>query len=136
MFGATGVNAIGKDSTFSFLGERLSLTEALARTGGLMDDRADPSAIFLLRYEPVEVVRALGQPLATGARDGLSPIVYRLDLREADGYLLAKRFPVHDKDVIYVANAQYRPVYRAFVALNKIVGPIETALLTCHFNNC
>src|SRR5207245_997040 len=137
VFGATGVGAVGKNAAFSFLSDRLSLAEALARTGGLLDERTDPSAIFVLRYEPVEVVRALGQPIATGAPEGLASAVDRLELREAGGYLLARRFPVHDKDIIYVANSGFRSVYRAFVALNKLVGPVETALITCHFsNNC
>jgi hypothetical protein len=41
-------------------------------------DRADPRAVFLFRYEPVTIVRALGQPIASRAPDGVSPIVYRL----------------------------------------------------------
>ena len=65
-----------------------------------------------------------------------SPIVYRLDLREAGGYLLARRFPMHDKDVIYVANSEFRQVYRAFVALNKLVGPVETVIITCANSKC
>src|SRR5207302_69700 len=131
VFGATGVGAVGQNSAISFLSERLSLAEALARTGGLLDERADARAIFLLRYEPVELVRALGQPVATGATEGGSPIAYRLDLKEAKSYLLARRFPVHDKDIIFVANAEIQPVFRAFRALSQIVGPVETALITC-----
>lgn len=34
------------------------------------------------------------------------PVIYRLDLRAADGYFLAQKFPVYDDDVIYVANAE------------------------------
>jgi polysaccharide export outer membrane protein len=132
VFGATGVGAIGQNSAISFLSDKLTLAEALARTGGLLDQRADARAIFLLRYEPTEVVRALGQPIATRAPEGVSPIAYRLDLTEAKSYLLARRFPVHDKDIIFVASAEIQPVYRAFRALNNIVGPIETALVTCH----
>src|SRR5580700_10571999 len=76
VFGATG-----KNTAITFNSEKLSLSEALGKAGGLLDDRADPSAVFLFRYEPVDVVRALGQPVATGAPPGLSPIAYRLDLR-------------------------------------------------------
>jgi polysaccharide export outer membrane protein len=126
VFGATG-----KNTAITFNSEKLSLSEALGKAGGLLDDRADPSAVFLFRYEPVDVVRALGQPVATGAPPGLSPIAYRLDLREAKSYLLARQFPVHDKDIIFVADAESQAVYKFFLVLSQIVGPVETGLLTC-----
>jgi len=131
VFGATG-----KNSAITFNSEKLSLTEALAKAGGLLDERADPSSVFLFRYEPISVVRALGQPVATDAPPDVSPIVYRLDLREAKSYLLARRFPVRDKDTIFVADSESRPVFRFVEALGKVVGPVETLLLTCGNSNC
>ena len=131
VFGATGKNA-----AINFTSDRLSLTEALAKAGGLLDDRADPRAVFLFRYEPVSLVKALGQPIATGARDGLSPIVYRLDLKEASSYLLARRFPVHDKDTIFVANAEIMPIYHFFQALSQVTGPIQTGAIACNYVKC
>jgi polysaccharide export outer membrane protein len=98
--------AAGKNAAITFASERLSLAEALAKAGGLLDDRADPRAVFLFRYEPVAIVRALGQPIASRTPDGVSPIVYRLDLSDAKSYPLAREFPVHDKDIIFVANAE------------------------------
>jgi polysaccharide export outer membrane protein len=126
VFGATGRN-----TAITFDSDRLSLSEALAKAGGLLDERADPKAVFLFRYEPVQTVQALGQPLATGAPGGLSPVVYRLDLAEAKSYHLAGRFPVHDKDVIFVADAKARPVYQFFLALSQIAGPVQTGLIVC-----
>jgi polysaccharide export outer membrane protein len=132
VFGATGRNA-----AITFTSERLSLTEALAKAGGLRDERADPAAVFLFRYEPVELVRALGQPIAAGAPAGLSPIVYRLDLRAARSYLLAKRFPVRDKDIIFVADAELVPTMNALRVLSQITGPITSGLLICQTTkNC
>ncbi len=131
VFGATGKNA-----AINFTTERLSLTEALAKAGGLLDDRADPRAVFLFRYEPVSLVQALGQPIATGAPAGLSPIVYRLDLKEASSYLLARRFPVHDKDIIFVANAEIIPIYHFFQALSQVTGPIQSGVVACSYVKC
>jgi len=131
VFGATGKNA-----AINFTTDRLSLTEALAKAGGLLDDRADPRAVFLFRYEPVSLVEALAQPIATGARDGLSPIVYRLDLKEARSYLLARRFPVHDKDIIFVANAEIMPIYRFFQALSQVSGPVQSSVVACTYVKC
>ena len=131
VFGATGRNA-----AITFTSDRLSLAEALAKAGGLNDNQADPRAIFLFRYEPQSLVRALGQPIATGAPSGYSPIVYSLDLNEARNYLLARRFPVHDKDVIFVADAKLRPAYQFFQALSHVAGPVETGLVTCLYAKC
>ena len=131
VFGATGQNA-----AITFAADHLSLAEALAKAGGLLDERADPRAVFLFRYEPVSLVRALGQPVASGASGGLSPIVYRLDLNQAKSYLLARRFPVRDKDVIFVANAKTQPIYNFFQVLSQVTGPVQTGFITCHVAGC
>jgi polysaccharide export outer membrane protein len=128
--------ASGKNAAITFDSEKLSLAEALAKAGGLLDDRADPRSVFLLRYEPVELVRALGQPIATAAPDGVSPIVYRLDLRDAKSYPLAQEFPVRDKDIIFVANAELAGIYKGFDTLSKLTGPVITGLLTCQTGKC
>jgi polysaccharide export outer membrane protein len=130
-FGATG-----KNTAITFDSEKLSLAEALAKAGGLVDERADPRAVFLFRYEPVGLVQALGQPIATAAPEGVSPIVYRLDLSDAKSYPLAREFRVRDKDIIFVANAEGREVYKFFSALSKVTGPVITGFLTCQSTNC
>jgi polysaccharide export outer membrane protein len=131
VFGATGKNA-----ALTFTTDRLSLTEALAKAGGLLDQRADPRAVFLFRYEPVSLVKALGEPIAAAAHDGLSPIVYRLDLMEANSYLLARRFPVHDKDVIFVADAELMPVYALFQTISQVTGPLQNSVVVCSYIKC
>src|SRR6516165_4113117 len=69
VFGATGQNA---DVNFS--SEKVTLAEALAKAGGLLDLRADPAGVFLFRFEPPRVVGALkAPPLAIGP-GGTSPV--------------------------------------------------------------
>jgi polysaccharide export outer membrane protein len=131
VFGATGRNA-----AVTFTSERMSLTEALAKAGGLLDERADPRAVFLFRYEPVELVKALGQPVAANAPKGVSPVAYRLDLSEAKSYLLAKQFPVQDKDIIFVSNAAAVPLTYALQAISNITGPIANTLAVCSATAC
>ena len=130
-FGATGRNA-----AITFTSERLSLAEALGKAGGLIDERADPRAVFLFRYEAISIVRALGQPIATEARGEVSPIVYRLDLSDAKSYPLAREFPVHDKDIIFVADAELAGIYKAFAGISNVTGPIITGFLTCQATKC
>jgi polysaccharide export outer membrane protein len=136
VFGAVGRNAVGANSAITFTSDRLSLAEALGKAGGLLDERSDARAIFLFRYEPENVVRALGQPIASGAKDGLSPMVYRLDLKEAKSFLLAKEFPVRDKDIIFVANAESVPLYYFFNSLNQLTGPVTNLVAVCSSTKC
>lgn len=119
VFGATGAN-----TQLPFNAEKMTLAEAVARAGGLQDQRADPAGVFLFRYEPPAVVGALGAGnLATGP-DRSSPVVYRLDFRDADSYFLANQFPLEDKDIIYVSNALLSDVQKFFTLLNTVTGPV------------
>jgi polysaccharide biosynthesis/export protein len=124
VFGATGANA-----QVNFTAERMTLVEALAKAGGLQDLRADPAGVFLFRYEPPPIVKTLGRPeLGTGP-EGSSPMVYRLDLSDAKSYFLAQRFPIRDKDIIYVANADLNELQKFFTLLNTLSGPIITGIV-------
>jgi polysaccharide export outer membrane protein len=131
VFGATGKNA-----AITVTRDRLSLSEALGEAGGLLDDRADARAVFVLRYEPDALVRALGQPIATDAPGGVSPVAYRLDLKKANSFLLAQRFAVRDKDVIFVADAPTQPIYAFFQTLQLLTGPVVTGIVTCQSVTC
>src|SRR5579864_2563101 len=123
-FGATGSNA-----QISFPSEKMTLVEALAKAGGLQDSRSDPEGVFLFRFEPPRIVRALGRPLLNTGPDGTSPVIYRLDLRDARSYFLAQRFPIEDKDIIYVANADLNELQKFFTLLNTLTGPIITGVV-------
>jgi polysaccharide export outer membrane protein len=131
VFGATGRNA-----KIAFDARNITLAEALAKSQGLRDDLAKPEGVFLFRYEPNSVLQALGQPIAAGARGGVSPVVYRFNLRDGKAYSLAQEFPVYDKDVIFVADAPAAQTYKFFTALNQVTGPIVTGLVTCRYVKC
>src|SRR6266851_1354847 len=123
-FGATGAN-----SQIPFTSEKMTLVEALGKAGGLQDLRSDPAGVFLFRYEPPKVVGALGRPQLRTGPDGASPVVYRLDLRDARSYFLAQRFPIEDKDIIYVANADLNELQKFFSLLNTLTGPVITGIV-------
>jgi polysaccharide export outer membrane protein len=131
VFGAAGRNAL-----ITFDAARLSLAEALAKAGGLRDGRADPSGVFLFRYETARVVRALGGAVAGRPRDGRSPVLYRFDLARAGSNFLARRFPVRDGDVIYVAAARTNAVGKMFQALQNLVNPFITGIVVCGRSRC
>lgn len=109
------LGAAQKVAQVPFETARLSLAEAVARVGGPSDASADPSAIFLFRYEP--------QPAGSAA----APIVYRLNLMQPTSYLAAQQFMMRDKDVIYFANARASQPSKLALIINQIFTPIFMA---------
>lgn len=71
--------------------ERLTLTDALGRAGGVNENRAQPSGIFVVRGNPPG-----SEKMAT---------VYQLDIQDATRLLLGTRFPLEPQDVVYVTSA-------------------------------
>jgi polysaccharide export outer membrane protein len=118
-FGSTGRNAV-----VPFEAAGVTLEEAIAKAGGLLDYRADPAGIFLLRFEPTKLVEALcpGRPLPS--RGNIVPVVYRLNLRDANSFFLARSFPMRDKDMLYVANSMSDPVQKFFNIVGTVAGPV------------
>ncbi len=106
------VGAIGQ---FSFDQERLSLNEAIGKAGGLIDDRADPAQVFLYRFESRKSLERMGVDLGNFAPDQrVIPTVYRANFRDPSSFLFAQKFPMRDKDTIYVGNAEAIEVSKVF----------------------
>ena len=102
--GAGGVTS-GVTGLFPFEQEQLSLNEALAKAGGLVDGRANPQ-VFLYRMEPRETVERMGVDTSKfPAATRFIPTVYRANFRDPSAFFVAQRFPMRNKDAIYVANA-------------------------------
>ena len=123
------LGAAGTNAQLNFSAEKMTLVEALAKAGGLIDQRSDPAGVFLFRYEPAAVVDALKAPILATGPGGTSPVVYRLDLSDAHAYFLAQRFPVEDKDIIYVANAQLNELRKFFELISTLTGPVLTGIV-------
>ena len=116
--GATGANGV-----VPFDARGLSLEEAIGKAGGLQDNRADPSGVFVLRYEPENLVREFPQAAAAPLQPRWTPIAYRLDLRDPSALFLARKFAMRDKDIVYVTNSPMTEVGKAFQLLNLLTGP-------------
>jgi polysaccharide export outer membrane protein len=122
VFGATLNN-----SQLPFGAARLNLAQAIAKAGGLQDARADPTGVFLFRFEPPPVANAIKAPAFATAPDGTAAILYHLDLRQAGGYFLAERFPVKEDDLLYVANASSTDLQKLFNLVSSISGTAISA---------
>jgi polysaccharide export outer membrane protein len=124
----TVFGASGKNTAVTFNADRMFLNEVLAKGGGLNDAQADPRAVYLLRYENGPVARALGEP---DPANQPVPVAYRLDLSKVASYHLARRFPVRDKDIVYVADAEVTPLEKVLNVFATITAPITSAYILC-----
>jgi polysaccharide export outer membrane protein len=111
----TVFGAVNRISQVPFDTGEVSLAEALARAGGPSDAAADPSAIFLFRYG-----------IKAGSI-GEEPVIYRLNMLKPESYFLAQRFAMHDKDVVYIANARANQPAKLFGIINQLFAPFITA---------
>lgn len=101
----TVFGAVHKPGTYVFPASQVNLLEAVGLAGGLLDERADATGIFVFRYESASVVRSVRPDAGSSVAGGTVPTVYRLSLRDPGSYFYARGFLLRDKDVLYIANA-------------------------------
>ncbi len=116
------IGATGIDQEIPFNAEGVSLAEALGKAGGLLDSRADPQGVFVFRYEPADVARALGADPALVNPGRLTPIVYHLNMRDSGSLFYAQRFRMANRDLVYVSNAP-------LVEVEKVLQIFSTTVL-------
>ena len=110
---------------------RLTLAEALAKAGGLMDSHAEPAWVFLYRAERRQVALELDGGCAV-TQGPYVPVIYQMDLRDPAGFFLATQFPMRNKDILYVSNAraveQAKLMEHLRMVNATIKEPIDTAI--------
>lgn len=91
-----------------------NLLDALALARGLDDDKADPRAVFVFKYDAKhsKIVEA----------DSKS-VIYQADLSKPETVFLARQMPIDDGDVIYVGDA-------SLTELKKVVSAINMGVLS------
>ena len=121
-FGATG-----QQGQFQFTAGsqssswRMTLAEAVAAASGLLDLQADPGSVFLYRREPRELAERLG--VDCSKMDGPTvPVVYAVSFADPAGYFLATKVQMHNKDVIFAANAQSVEIQKFTTFLNAMIS--------------
>lgn len=125
----TVIGAAGRNQTVQFDAQGISFAEALAKSGGVLDYRADPQGVFLLRFEPESIARKLLPPenplLQQG---GMIPIVYRFNMLEASQIFLAQRFPMRNRDILYVSNAPMAELQKMLQIVQSVTSPVVTGV--------
>lgn len=116
----TALGATGKNEEIFFEAQGITLAQALARSGGLQDNRADARGVFIFRYEEPLVLGVAGEnpPLTP---DGKVPVIYRVDLKDPRSFFVAQGFPIRNKDVMYVSNAPAAELQKFMNILTSVV---------------
>jgi len=99
-FRIQGGLGVGRSRSIVMNKGRMTLTEALTDAGGFDQETSDPARVFVFRG-------GLGKPE-----------IYHLNARSPDALLLADRFPLQPRDVIYVDRAEG-------IRWNQIISQIQ-----------
>ena len=101
----TALGAVQKSRNVDLTKANTTLLEALGQVGGLSDERANKTGVFVFRLGDIQ-----NTPGARGR-------VFRLDLGQPVSIFVAQQFGMQPRDVVYVTNA---PLYE----YNKILTAI------------
>jgi len=129
--GALNQNVFGFNSEIPFEVETLTLAQAMGKAGGLNDQQSDPSEIYVYRYEDRHFLEKLGVDTTRFTFDKI-PTIYRLNLRDPSGMLLAAGFQMRSKDVMYVANARVVDYYKLLTLINNTTSTVRNVNSAVH----
>ena len=125
----TALGATGKNEEINFEAQGISLAQALARTGGLRDERSDPQGIFIFRFESANALAWPKQPVMS-TPDGRVAVIYRVDLRDPASFFVAQTFQLNNKDLLYVSNAPVAELQKFLNVVFSIAYPVINATQT------
>lgn len=107
------LGAAGRNDQIVFPAPALSLIEAVSISGGSNANTGDPRAIFVFRNHV--------------GPDGMEmPTVYHFNMMEASSYILAERFKMQDKDVLYIGNAEANQPTKLVQIVSQLFFPLVT----------
>jgi polysaccharide export outer membrane protein len=101
----------------------------MGKAGGLNDDRSDPGEVFVYRYEDRQFLQKLGVDTARFVTESI-PTIYRINLRDPGGLLLASSFQMRTKDVMYVANSKVTDYYKLLLLINNTAATVSNTAAT------
>jgi polysaccharide export outer membrane protein len=122
--GALNQNVFGFNTEISFDVETLTLAQAMGKAGGLNDLQSDPRELYVYRYEERHLLEKLGADTTRFVTDAI-PTIYRVNLRDPSGMLLAAGFQMRTKDVLYVANAKVVDYYKLLTLINNTAASVD-----------
>jgi polysaccharide export outer membrane protein len=120
----TVLGATGQNAEISFEASGISLAEAIARAGGLDDNRSNPAGVFVFRFVKPDALRWPVPP--STLVHGKVPVIFQFNLRDPATFFAAQIFPVHNQDLLYVTNAPVADLDKVLNVVSSIVYPFQT----------
>ncbi|CCG42888.1 polysaccharide biosynthesis/export family protein [Magnetospirillum molischianum] len=127
----TVLGASGKNDEIQFEAQGISLAQALGRIGGLMPGAADPKGLFIFRFEEPAALPDASKKISRTS-EGKVPVIYQADLKNPATFLVMQKFPMQDKDVVYVATA---PAAELQAFINIITSSVYSANTIANVGN-
>lgn len=125
-FGSTGRNSV---VPFDAIG--ITMEEAVAKVGGLLDSQADAQGVFVLRAEPASLARDLDPSYPIQPGQQMVNVVYRANMKDTNSYFMARRFAMRNKDILYVAAAPINELQKTLQLLGTVVSPAAAVASVC-----
>jgi polysaccharide export outer membrane protein len=121
------LGAVTSNAEVPFEAQGISLIQAITRSGGMIDNRADAHGVFLFRFEDPN---ALTEEQRAGpvTPDGKVPVIYRLNMKDPASFLVAEQFPMRHRDVLYVANAPAAELQKFLTILTSSIYSVNTLI--------
>jgi polysaccharide export outer membrane protein len=116
------LGATGKNEEINFETQGITLAQALARSGGLIDQRSNARGVFIFRFEPKAALDWPHQPVMATA-EGMVPAVFRVDLTDPASFFLIQNFPIENRDILYVSNAPITEIQKFLNVLFSVAYP-------------
>jgi polysaccharide biosynthesis/export protein len=118
----TALGATGKNEEVNFETQGITLAQALARSGGLIDERSNARGVFIFRFEPKGALTWPHQPVMTTA-EGMVPVAFRIDLTDPASFFAIQSFPIENRDILYVSNAPITEIQKFLNVLFSVAYP-------------
>ncbi|MBB3387418.1 polysaccharide export outer membrane protein [Rhizobium sp. BK275] len=118
------LGASGLNSRIDFEDSNLTLGEAMAKAGGLIDTRADPREVVVYRQVDRGTLQRLNIDTSRFKGDKV-PVIFRANLRDPATLFAVQEFRMADKDVMYISNAHSVELVKFFDVLNSITSTIS-----------
>ena len=118
----TALGATGKNEEINFETQGITLAQALARSGGLIDARSNARGVFIFRFEPKAALAWPHEPVMTTS-EGMVPAVFRIDLSDPASFFAIQSFPIENRDILYVSNAPITEIQKALNVLFSVAYP-------------
>ncbi|MBB4526539.1 UNVERIFIED_ORG: polysaccharide export outer membrane protein [Rhizobium sophorae] len=117
--GASGIN-----NRIDFEDSNLTLGEAMAKAGGLIDSRADPREVVVYRKVSRNTLQRLNIDTSR-FKDDEVPVIFRANLRDPATLFAIQEFRMADKDVMYISNAHSVELVKFLDILNSVSSTIS-----------